>query len=121
MAEHTKLSILRAARQALCASENWCQGALVEYDDGTKSTGWVGPDDLKRVCKRCLVGAIILETPRLQWEEASLSALAELKATLDVERLDVWNDDPDRTFDEVAKALDDTITRVASDPLAEVF
>jgi hypothetical protein len=78
--------------EILSSSDKWCQGYLAIDKDGA----YVKPDSPQAV-KWCLLGVFYKE-------RADLKANAAIKERIRAavgDKLMEWNDDPDRTFEEV--------------------
>jgi hypothetical protein len=95
--EHPSLRIVTAARRRVLTG--WCQGHLAEDNAG------VARDALSSEARRwSILGALIASWGRGPVKDLG-RAVAALHTPIDNEPLEVWNDRPDRTQQEVAAVL----------------
>lgn len=113
-------ALVRMRDEVLTGPEKWTQGYLAR----TKGAGPIQPWNKDAVCF-CLAGALDLVTHRGEagnpgdWQARDI-AHKELKGVLNRlpdahlrdEYIHVWNDEPERTYEQVIELLDKTINHL---------
>ncbi len=108
--EATAKDILSRAREILTPPEAWTQGA-----SGRDAEGYACNVHLPRACSFCLMGAVAKAQGELKGSvEAGAGAYQTLNRVVGrEERLDLFNDDPQRTHSEILEVFDDAIARTS--------
>ena len=94
--------ILLAAKEKINTPEKWTQGELAKNARGEKVPRY----SETAVCW-CSLGAIcaVAESETAKVESRAESSLRQVV----IQRIDIWNDDPERTHEEVMNAFDKAI------------
>lgn len=103
----TKLILIEAQQKI---TEGWTQGAYARMSNEVDDGGKVPVDSPLATCW-CIMGAVFAVTPAGVPYRMALDKLKEANGWEDTSNIIQWNDDPDRTQEQVLELFDKVIAQ----------